>query len=49
MKALLCLALIAVSYGAYVGTKEQIDLINSMQKSWVAGENQFSGMTETEV
>jgi len=49
MKALLCLSLIALSYGAYVGTQEQIDHINSVQDSWVAAPNQFSGMTETEV
>merc|ERR1712151_183266 len=49
MKALLFVALIALSYGTYVGTQEQIDQINSMQDSWVAAKNQFSGLTETEI
>jgi C1A family cysteine protease len=49
MKVLVFVALIALSYGAYVGTQEQIDQINSMQDSWVAAPNQFSGLTETEI
>jgi len=48
-----CLALIALTNAFEVpdkiGTQEEIDHINSIQRSWIADTNQFSGMSHDEV
>jgi len=47
MKALIfCIALIAIAQASnIVGTDEEIAMLNTVQNSWVAGKNQFSGMS----
>lgn len=51
MKALIfCIALIAIAQASnIVGTDEEIAMLNTVQNSWVAGKNQFSGMSAEEI